>query len=89
MLVELLEARAERRASSAHWAESNPLAGFVDLDFMNLGVKIEHIHALRPLAFEDRARLASNRDNWRALMEPEQSTAMATSPTPSLTTPGR
>ena len=86
MCFEPFKAGAEVRPSPAHRIELHPLAGLVRIDLLDSSVKVENVHTLRPLAFENRTRLSLS---WRALMEPKQSTAIATSPTRSRTTPGR
>jgi hypothetical protein len=45
----------EVRSTSAHWGKSNRLPCFIDLGLMDLGVEIEHMHAVRQLAFENGA----------------------------------
>ena len=57
VLIEPVEARAEFGASSADWIEMKHLTGRVGIDLVNLGVEVENMHPLRPLAFEDRTDL--------------------------------
>jgi hypothetical protein len=53
-----IEARTEVCASAANWIEMNLFPGLIGLHFVNLGVEVQDVDALWPLAFEDRADLS-------------------------------
>ena len=53
MLTDPVEARTEIGAASAYWFEMKHLTGRVGIDLVNLGVEVENMHPLRPLAFND------------------------------------
>jgi len=53
VLIDPVEARTEIGAASAYWFEMEHLTGHVGIDLVNLGVEVENMHPLRPLAFED------------------------------------
>ena len=53
MLIEPVEAGAEIGATSAYWFEMEHLTGHVGIDLVNLGVEVENMHPLGPLAFQD------------------------------------
>jgi hypothetical protein len=53
VLIEPVEAGTEIGATSAYWFEMEHLTGHVGIDLVNLGVEVENMHPLRPLAFED------------------------------------
>jgi hypothetical protein len=53
VLIEPVETRTEIGATSAYWFEMEHLTGHVGIDLVNLGVEVENMHPLRPLAFED------------------------------------
>jgi hypothetical protein len=89
MFPKPLKARHKTGAATADWIQCHGLAGRVCLHFVNLSIEIENVHQRRPLARQDRVISASNSPSYRALTEPEQSTAMATSPIPSQMIPGR
>jgi hypothetical protein len=57
MLMEPVEARTEIGATSADWIEVKHLTGHVGIDLVNLGVEVENMHPLRPLAFNDGTNL--------------------------------
>ena len=57
MLIEPVEARTEIGATSAYWFEMEHLTGHVGIDLLNLGVEVENMHPLGPLAFENRTHL--------------------------------
>src|ERR1700737_3355956 len=57
MLFEPLEARPKLRASAPHWFEQYAFPCFEGLNPMHDRVEVEHVDALRSLAFEDRAHL--------------------------------
>jgi hypothetical protein len=53
VLIDPVEARAKFGATSAYWFEMEHLTGHVGNDLVNLGVEVENMHPLGPLAFED------------------------------------
>jgi hypothetical protein len=53
VLIEPVEAGTEIGAASTYWFEMEHLTGRVGIDLVNLGVEVENMHPLRPLAFED------------------------------------
>ena len=53
MLVQPVEAGTEVCASAANWIEMNLLASLIGFDFVYLGVEVQDMNALWPLAFED------------------------------------
>ena len=53
MLIEPVEAGTELCAAAADWIEVKHLAGRVGINLLNLGVEVENVHPLGPLAFED------------------------------------
>src|ERR1039458_9908327 len=53
MLIEPVEAWTKFSASAAYWFEMEHLTGHVGIDLVNLGVEVENMHPLRPLAFND------------------------------------
>ena len=57
MLIDPVEARAKFGATSAYWFEMEHLTGHVGNDLVNLGVEVENMHPLRPLAFNDGTNL--------------------------------
>jgi hypothetical protein len=53
VLTEPVEAGTELCAAATDWIEVKHLAGRVGINLLNLGVEVENVHPLRPLAFED------------------------------------
>ena len=53
MLIEPVEARTKFSASSADWIEVKHLTSHEGIGLVNLGVEVENMHPLGPLAFED------------------------------------
>jgi hypothetical protein len=51
--MEPIEAGTEVGAAAADWIEMEHLTGRVGIDLVNLGVEVENMHPLGPLAFED------------------------------------
>jgi hypothetical protein len=58
MLFQPVEARTEVGSSAANGIEMNGISGLVGFIFVNLGVEVQDVNALWPLAFEDRANLS-------------------------------
>jgi hypothetical protein len=57
VLIDPVEARTEIGATSAYWFEMEHLTGHVGIDLVNLGIEVENMHPLRPLAFNDGTNL--------------------------------
>jgi hypothetical protein len=57
MVIQPLEAWAKIGTSPSHWVKVNRLAGFVCLYLEDRRVKVQDMHTLRPLAFENRTNL--------------------------------
>jgi hypothetical protein len=53
MLFQPVEARTEVGPSATDRIEMNGLSGLVGFNFVNLGVEVQDVNALWPLAFED------------------------------------
>ena len=53
MLIEPVEARTELCAAATDWIEVKHLAGRVGINLLNLGVEVENVHSVGPLAFQD------------------------------------
>jgi hypothetical protein len=53
VLIEPVEAGTELCAAATDWFEMEHLTGHVGIDLVNIGVEVENMHPLRPLAFED------------------------------------
>jgi hypothetical protein len=58
VLAEPVEAGTEVSAASADWVEMERLSGRLGIDLVNLSVKVEDMHTLKPLAFEDGMHLS-------------------------------
>ena len=58
MLIQPVEAWTEVCPSAADGIEMNLLSGLIGLHFVYLGVEVQDVNALWPLAFEDRANLS-------------------------------
>ena len=57
MLIQPLETWAKFGSSATHWVKVDRLAGFVCLNLVDRRIKVQDMHTLRPLAFENRTHL--------------------------------
>jgi hypothetical protein len=57
VLIEPIKTWAKFGAAASHRVKVNRLAGFVRLNVVDRRVKVQDVHTLRPLAFENRTHL--------------------------------
>ena len=89
MLIEPIEARTEICATATDWIEMKDLTGHVGIDLVNLGVEVENMDSLWPLAFQYRTNLSLKEPQLPRIDRTGAIDGNRDLPEPSRTTPGR